>query len=307
MKNKIIASILVGLLFTVPVGALALSMPQSGNELAAQSGINSEAYVLVDAESGQVLASNNSGKMWPPASLTKLITALVVLESKPNLNKQVAMSAADQSAGGCKVGGACLSTKAGVKYKLRDLLYAALVSSYNNAANAVSRSLGLTPEKFTEKMNQKAADLGAVNTKFFEPTGMNPENYTTAEDYAKVAAAAFANPTLLKMAQATSYSFASTNSKYKHSIKTTNKLLDVPGFSMIAGKTGYLDESKYNFASLAKDNSDRKVVVVVLGSPTYAGIFADTKILAGLAEDAKFLANNNQTGAVLGLSTQTGQ
>ena len=302
MKNKTAVIILAVTLFIAPLSAMALSIPQNGNELAGALGMKSQAYILVDAKTGEVLVNQNETLVWPPASLTKLITALVVLDAKPNLNKLVTITAADQTAGGCKVGGACLPTKAGVKYKLKDLLYAALVSSYNNAANASSRSLGLTPEKFAERMNQKAAELGAVNTKFYEPTGMNPANHTTAADYAKIAKAAFSQPTILKMAQTQSYSFsASNNAKYRHTIKNTNKLLATSGLTMLAGKTGYLDESRYNFVSLAKDMDGKEVIVVVLGSPTYAEIFSDTKILAGLAREVRALAAINlAVGTVLG-------
>ena len=113
MKKNLI-TLFIGLSILLPIPASALSMPQSGNDLAAMTGINAQAYIVTDVTTGQTLIDKNSDMLWTPASLTKLVTVLVVLDTKPKLSKVVTMSKADQAAGFCSVGGACIYAKAGV-------------------------------------------------------------------------------------------------------------------------------------------------------------------------------------------------
>lgn len=306
LKKHLFLPVIIALTVAFTPSALALSMPKSGAELAEIMGVAAQSYIVEDLSTGQVLISKNADLIWPPASLTKLVTILVFLDTKPKLTKSVAMTAADQTVGGCKIGGACIATKAGVKYKLQDLLAASLIASANNAANAIARSTGLTPQQFAAKMNEKAVQLGALNTHFNEPTGMDPANYTTAADFAKIVKVVFDNPQISKMARVEKYSFASTNnSRYKHNLKSTDKLLGDKDFTVLGGKTGFLDESLYNFGTLLQDKSGQKFAVVVLGSRSYSTQFSETKLLATLAEPARaILAMTNLTSVVLGTSTE---
>lgn len=262
----------------LPVSAAALQMPGYGGGESSNMdlGYTAKAYVVMDAISGQVLVQKNAETIWPPASLTKLVTAMVVLDTKPKLTKTVAMTKADE------VGGARLATAAGVKYTLKDLIYASLIASTNNGANAIARSTGLSREKFVDKMNEKAKSLGATQTVFVDPSGISEKNQTTAADYAKIVQAAYQYPVIADAAARENYSFVSTNNhRYRHSLKNTNKLLGDDMFSFL-GKTGYLDESQYNFASLVKDALGDQLAVVVLGSKNHATQFYETKELAAL-------------------------
>jgi D-alanyl-D-alanine carboxypeptidase len=230
----------------------------------------------------------------------------VVLDTKPKLTQVVTMSTADQTAGFCNEGGACIRSRAGVKFTLDGLFHAALMPSANNAANALARSTGLTQAEFVAKMNAKAAALGAINSHFNEPTGMDPTNQITAADYINIVSAAFSNPYLQSIAGLTNYSLHSTNnSAYNQTIKNTDKLLTDSNVQMIGAKTGYLDESMYNFASLLKYQGGDNLAVVVLGEPHLYQAFAETKTLASLAETAQYLALINPVGQVLGASTST--
>ncbi len=301
-KTKIIAGVAV-LLLTFPTFTLALQLPTSINELADMAGFNAQSYVVVDAQSGQVLVNKNSGEPWVPASLTKLVTALVVLDTNPNLKKTVAMTAADQVAGGCSSGGACIKVKPGVKFTVDGLFHAALMPSANNAAAALARSTGLSAEEFAARMNEKAAVLGATQTHFNEPTGMDPGNTITAADYAAIVKAAFENSYLANIAVLQSYALRSTNNpRYNQTIKNTDKLLSDGDVQIIGAKTGYLDQSGYNFASLVYSGG-QELAIVVLGEQHLYTAFAETKLLAGLAQEAKALAWLNSGQTVLGTST----
>ncbi len=295
MLNKKIVTIFVFLLLLIPSSAFALEMPTTPNDLALMSGVSARSYIVTDAKTGNILIQKNSDQPWTPASLTKLLTALVVLDSKTKLTKTVTMTLDDQVAGGCSVGGACIKSKAGVKYTVDGLLHAALIPSANNAANALARSTGLSIGAFVDKMNAKAAALGAVNSHFYEPTGMDPKNVITAADYSKIIAAAFANSYLQKIASLNSYTLRSANNtKYSQVIKNTNKLLSDTDVKILGAKTGYLDESKYNFASLLKYHGGQELIVVVLGEDHLTTAFAETKILAGLADSAQVLGATTQ-------------
>ncbi len=308
MLKKSTILILLATLFISPVSVSALSMPQTGSELADMAGITARAYIVVNAETGEVLAAKNENLSHVQASLTKLMTALVVLDSKPKLKKVVAITAADQKAGSCSSGGACIKAKAGVKFTVDGLFHAALIPSANNAANALARSTGLSMEEFVEKMNKKAQSLGAVNTKFKEPTGMDPGNISTATDYAKIVAAVFDNSYLKNIAIREKYTLrSSNNSKYSQVIKNTDKLLADKEIKILGAKTGFLDESRYNFAAIARYKNGPKLAIVVLGEEHLYSAFAETKLLASLAEDAQMLARANNKSAVLGASTEAGQ
>lgn len=291
-------------LFLLPIPVSALQMPTSASDLADMAGISAQSYVVADADTGLVLMSKNADVLWPPASLTKLVTALVVLDTNPKLTKTVAMADQDQAAGGCSFGGACIKTKAGVKFTVDGLFHAALIPSANNAAFALARSTGLSMDDFVARMNQKAASLGAINTSFNEPTGMDPSNSITASDYTKIVTAAFQNSYLRKVAGLQTYYLRSANnSRYNQTIKNTDKLLADAEIAVIGAKTGYLNESKYNFASLVKYKDGQELAIVVLGEQHLASAFSETKLLASLAEDARNLALLNFSPWVLGTSS----
>ncbi len=128
--------LLAATLFTLlPHPASALQMPSNGSQLASMVGISAPSYVVTNVATGQVLMSQNANQTWAPASLTKLVTALVVLDTKPNLSKQVAMTSYDQTLGACSDGGECIRTVPGVKFTVDGLFHAALLPSANNAAS----------------------------------------------------------------------------------------------------------------------------------------------------------------------------
>jgi D-alanyl-D-alanine carboxypeptidase len=290
-----ITTILVFFLILLPSTAFALQMPQSGNDLADMAGISAASYVVMDAKTGQILIDKNASLSWAPASLTKLVTALVVLDTKPKLTKVVVMTKQDQIAGACGSGGACIKSAAGVKFTVDGLFHAALIPSANNAAAALARSTGLSPEQFALKMNEKAKALGATDTHFNEPTGMDATNIITASNFAKIVNAAFSNAYLRKVAGLNSYTLrSSNNSKYTQIIKNTNKLLANKEVQILGAKTGYLNESLYNFASVLKYNNGAELVVVVLGETHLYSAFAETTQLAKLAEQVRSLGLQNK-------------
>lgn len=288
-------TIIVSFVFLAPNVASALQIQDfmSGSE---DNGLTAQSYLVIDKQSGAVLLQKEPQKVWPPASLTKLVTALVVLDRNPKLLKSIAMAKTDEA------GGARLATKAGVSYRVKDLFYAMLIASANNAANAMARSTGLSRNKFVKAMNNKARELGAENTVFVDPSGISEKNQTTAEDFAKIAASAFDKTEILKAVRLTQYTLRSTNnSRYVHRIKNTNKLLEDGSLEVVAGKTGYLDESRYNFTALVEDQFNQELILVLLGAENPESQFRETKQLAFLGGLAKSMISLSNW--VLGTST----
>ncbi|MBU1075188.1 serine hydrolase [Patescibacteria group bacterium] len=221
--------------------------------------IQAETAIAIDERTGKVLYELNADKEWWIASLTKMMTALVFLETEPDFDEVFAYSSEDNAIGGK------LYVSDGETMTVRDLFYSMLVGSANNAANAIARSTGMTRDEFVAAMNKKAADLGLANTVFGDPSGLSLDNRSTVTDYAKFMQTVTDRFEILQATTAPAYSFTTINVGSVHNIKNTNKLLD-SGYYFLSCKTGYLDESKYNFASRVKNEDGDEIITVVLGT-----------------------------------------
>ena len=124
---------------------------------------------------------------------------------------------------------------------------------------------------------QKSRGVRRRKFTFYEPTGLDPQNTITAADYAKIISAAFQSPYLQQIAQLSNYTLHSTNnSRYNQTIKNTDKLLADSGVQILGAKTGYLNESKYNFSALVQIGG-QTLAVVVLGEDHLYTAFDETK------------------------------
>lgn len=182
--------------------------------------LNCVAGVVIDQESGRVLYSKNGTKVLPMASTTKIITAIVAIE-RGNLKDVVTVSKRAAAIHGSTIG-----IKEGQKLTLEELLYGLMLKSGNDAAIAIAEHLGNGKvENFIKLMNEKAMDLGALNTSFVTPHGLDNENhYTTAEDLAKITAYAMKNPTFAKIVSTKEIS-AGISGSFTKSYRNINKFL----------------------------------------------------------------------------------
>ena len=241
--------------------------------------IKARALYIADAKTSEPILSYNAQKNWPIASLTKVMTAVVLMEQNPNLNKMIALEAEDF------VGGTQLKFPAGTGFSARDLLHAMLMSSANNAAAALARSgTDLTYAQFLAKMNDKARELGLKNTRFADTSGLNPENQSTPEEYAKIISYATENKTIREVMQTTYYA-AQPNGRGSLALGNTNRLLLAPQkFEVIGGKNGNTYGSDYNVATKVK-KGDKELVVVVFGDETNNIAYQHSKELIDKALD----------------------
>ena len=173
--------------------------------------VESEGAILIDADSGAVLYEKNATTAYYPASITKVLTAIIVLENCTNLEDKVTFSYAAVN-GNLEQNSTIIGAVPGDKLSVRDCLYGLLLQSANDCANALAEYIAGSNEKFAELMNQKAAELGCVNSHFANPSGLNnPEHYTCAADFAKIMQYAIQNDTFRSIDATQVYTHAPIN------------------------------------------------------------------------------------------------
>lgn len=229
--------------------------------------------LVVDDASGAVLYNKASLVKVPIASITKLMTALVFLETNPDWDQIVEITTEDQQEGGT------IRLLPGEKVTAKDLFYLMLVSSTNEAAVALASLSGL--EDFVSDMNKKAAELGMDDTYFLGPSGIEVENVSSPADLLKLAQVAFDKPEIVEALQTKEYGFTVLNNQRAGRAFNTNKLLDSflnnTNFKIIGAKTGYLDEAGYCLLLRVEKDDGRRLTIVILGAETIDDRFQEAK------------------------------
>ncbi|PJC40499.1 MAG: hypothetical protein CO042_03475 [Parcubacteria group bacterium CG_4_9_14_0_2_um_filter_41_8] len=239
--------------------------------------LSAQKAIIVDAKSGTVLFEKNTNQKHAMASIVKLMTALVFLDTNPNLEERFEMIEEDDREGDSEYIRPLESAK------LRDFLMASLIGSANNATISLSRATGLPEQDFVDRMNEKARSIGMNNTEFKEPSGLNPENVSTAYDIAKLLSLAGKNETIREIAGMHRSMIQVYPSNIRRTVLTTNHLLGTIVFVSF-GKTGYLDEAMYNLATSVSLPNGNEVYIVTLGSQTNEERVQDAKNLAVWAQ-----------------------
>ena len=246
--------------------------------------IESRAAVVMDAATGRVLYAKNPELRLLPASTTKLMTALVVIE-KAKLTDVVTVSPRAAGAPPTRAG-----LKAGDKVTIETLLYAALMKSANDAAVALAEGVAGSEEEFVRMMNRKALAIGANDTHFINANGLPGKGqYITAYDLSKIMRQAIKYP-VLKEILGTRITEISTETGKTMFIKNTNKLL-WSDEELLGGKTGYTNQARHCFVCAGERDRDT-LVVALLGSPRRDLLWKETEELLGFG--AKVLNNNEE-------------
>lgn len=215
--------------------------------------------VQIGPDSQEILFSKNETEKLPVASLTKLMTALIVLE-KYDLSQKITISESAMSQIGEQG-----NLKAGEVLSVKDLLYITLIESSNRSAKALAELVGT--DKFTDLMNEKAKNLNLLNTHFEDSTGLDPKSYSTVNDLAKLSEYLFFNyPLFGEIISLKEFDLYSENGTFHHKLINTNKLLgEIPG--IIGGKTGWTDEAQGCFMIIQRDSKSGSYIVhIILGS-----------------------------------------
>ena len=227
--------------------------------------VEAEAAVVMDAGTGAFLYSKNMEAKEYPASITKIMTTLVALENG-DLDSKVKFS--DEAINSLDPDSSRLWMEVGEKITLRRALYGVMLASANDCANGVAEKVGGTIENFVQMMNDKAAELGCVNTHFVNAHGLHDENhYTCARDMAIITQAAMQNETFAEITRTTEYEYPKTNkSKEERPFVNHQKMLYDEEFyykGCLGGKTGFTNDALNTLVTVAKRDG-RKLICVVL-------------------------------------------
>ena len=283
-----IASLGAGII-DIHVEPLYIADLNGGNILSIEpEGIGAEPKVLVkaavvmDEGSGEVFFEKNGTSTLPLASLTKLVAVKVFLDTRPTLNKVVAYAAADAEYNYEHVNkweSASLNIEDGETLTINDLVYSSLVGSANNTIESLVRVSPLNRDVFIAKMNSEVKRWGASTTHFIEPTGLAPENVSSALDYAIIAREVLKHPIIAKASTMEEYKFYTANTEKFHRIRNTNHIIKTDKYTINGSKTGYLHESGYCLMTRVFKNIYSNLIVVTFNAKTRADSFIETEKL----------------------------
>lgn len=244
--------------------------------------VTCESAILIDADTGSILYEKDSTRKCYPASTTKILTGLLTIENC-NMNDIVTFSSkAANSINPSE--DANLGTKTGEKYTVEQALYALLLYSANEVAYGLAEQVAGSLDAFVEMMNNKAKELGALNTHFANASGLyDPNHYTTAYDMAMIARGCYNNSSFVNIDSTyTSYTIPATNvTSSPRTFRHRHKMLKNREYYYEyckGGKTGFTDESLYTLVTFAEKDGMR-LICVVFRSPDDATRFIDTRAL----------------------------
>lgn len=243
-----------------------------------QPEVAAEGAVLLNAATGEVLYGKNQDQQFYPASITKVMTALVVLEHC-NLNETVTFS--ETATTNLESGAVALGVSAGDQLTVEQSLYGLLLKSANEIGNGLAEHVSGSVSAFADLMNAKAKELGCKNTHFANPHGLNNENHkTTPYDMALILRAAVANDTFRKIDTTTSYQFPAIKNAAARTITMGHKMMyktDSRYYEgIIGGKTGYTSKAGNTLVTAVERDGVRLIAVVMKAKGTH---YTDTRAM----------------------------
>lgn len=221
--------------------------------------VRSNAALIMDERTQEILYSKKADVASPIASITKLMTALVVLEAELPLDEKIELTKADRD----QERGSYSRLAIGAKLSRGDLLQLALMSSENRAAHALGRSYPGGMSAFVKAMNAKAKALGMTQSRFVEPTGLSSRNVASPSDLSKLVIAAASNPHIREYSTQKQYSV--TVGRQALTFRNTNTLVSNPAWEVLVQKTGYISEAGQCLVMKAMIDG-RAIVFVLLDS-----------------------------------------
>jgi serine-type D-Ala-D-Ala endopeptidase (penicillin-binding protein 7) len=222
--------------------------------------LHSSVALVVDQETEEVLFEKNAEAVLPIASITKLMTALVIIESELPLNQRLTVTAEDARV---RAGNPRSTLHAGARLSRESALQLALMASENRAAYLLGRTYPGGMGAFVQAMNAKARELGMNDTRYVEPTGLSADNQSSARDLAVLVRAAYEHPVIRRHSTATSA--VMPVGKRQVQFRTTNGLVHHPEWNIGVQKTGYIAAAG-RCVALQAELAGRKVIVVLLDS-----------------------------------------
>jgi D-alanyl-D-alanine carboxypeptidase (penicillin-binding protein 5/6) len=269
-EMKRLVGILVCMTLIFPLASVSFAQSEAKPKAETQkSKLNlvdqASSAVLLEQDTGKVLYDKNSNEKLPPASMTKIMTMLLIMEEieKGKLSLKDKVRASEYAA---SMGGSQIFLEPGEEMTVDEMLKGIAIASGNDASVAMAEHIAGSEEAFVEMMNKKAKDLGLKNTNFQNPTGLPADNhYSTAYDMAVMAKELMKYP-LIRKYTGKYEDYLRQNSEKKFWLVNTNKLVRFyPGVDGV--KTGFTTEARYCLTASAMKNGMR-VIAVVMGAPT---------------------------------------
>jgi len=233
--------------------------------------VRAAAAIIFNPVTGQVLYEENSQDKRSIASITKVMTALVFMEDNPDLNTEITIERSDVYAASTTY------LKANDRVTAGELLHLLLIASDNGAARALARSSHGGSTQFVERMNEKAIELGLQNTSFADPSGLNPDNVSSAYDLSHLITFAASDDRIASVMRTPTYTVVTNRRSIP--IHSTNHLLMRGDVDVMGGKTGFISKAGYCLATLLRLPQGNPVAVVVLGARSNNGRFWETRHL----------------------------
>ncbi|NLZ80852.1 MAG: D-alanyl-D-alanine carboxypeptidase [Clostridiales bacterium] len=251
----------------------AISDWPTGPSIYASSGI------VIEASTGAVLYDKNMNEKMYPASITKILTALLVLE---NTTMDEIVTYSHDSVFSIEKGSSHIAINQDEKLTVEDSLYGLILASANEVANGLAEHISGSKEEFAKLMTERAKDLGAINSNFTNPSGLHDENhYTTSYDMAMISRAVIDNETFIKINSTLSYMIPPTNLQTESRPLNTNHKLLLNGSNhydgCFGGKTGYTSTAGSTLVTFAERNGI--VLISVVMNSNSSNVFEDTRLL----------------------------
>ncbi|MEG0007626.1 D-alanyl-D-alanine endopeptidase [Aeromonas lusitana] len=239
------------------LGSPAILAAPNPAKLKLQSG----SALVMDVNTGKTLYQKNPTQVRPIASLTKLMTALVVLDARQSLGQMLTIDQNDRD----NIKHTYSRVRFGTKVTRRDALHLALMSSENRMASALARHYPGGRAAFIRAMNNKAKQLGMRNSRFYDSTGLSTRNVSTAQDLAKLISAAYRQPLIRQFTQDPNMEMRFAAPAYSLMFNNTNPLVKNPDWDVRLSKTGYTDEAGRCLLMRAKPDN-KELAIVLLNS-----------------------------------------
>ncbi len=241
--------------------------------------VKSPSVVVLSWDQGKILYERNADEVRPIASLSKMFAGLVIHDDcKLDWNSQHEMSPENRDAAR---GGDFSKLKTGWKFTVEDLMHAALMRSDNRAFPALAEACGMTPAQLGERMTSRARELGLAKTIFSEPTGLSPNNVSTAHEVALMLQEVTKRPRLQAIMAKRSYWMTAHlpdgKRTQRYEIRNTDRLLQSRDFSVIGGKTGFTNLARYCLAIAVRTVEYGDLGMVLMGAEGKLTRFADVR------------------------------
>lgn len=267
----------------LPVAAEAVVVPVKTDPRRLGIVTKAVSAIVVDRKSGAVLFEKNVSAPRSIGSITKLMTAYVFLQSNPDLEAIASLAPEDVRLGGIQ------HVNIGEPVRVRDLLYASLISSDNSATAALVRLSKMAVGDFVSLMNETASSIGMEHTQFVDPTGLSAKNTSVVMDVVRLIDKASTHEVIRDATTHATFTLATLDGK-TYTLANTDELLlsfmNKDPYKIVTAKTGFLPEAGYCLGSMFSREGTNEIIVVALGSESDAGRFQDVKSLAVWAFDA---------------------